>query len=89
MRVGSDLWVVHRVLVHVVNYDRSRELRFNVFSRTTFSVSTGSNLQVTSIRDKRGLVGKERGRKGEEGYKEQLTLSCSEPSVIVQEEEKG
>lgn len=49
MRVRSHRRVVHRVLVHVVDDQRRRELRFDVFAGTTFSVSTGSDFEVTIL----------------------------------------
>jgi hypothetical protein len=48
VRVTRHGGVVHRVLVHVVDYEGRRELRFDVFARTTFSVSTSSNLEVAA-----------------------------------------
>jgi len=47
VRVRSHRRVVHRVLVHVVDDQSRRELRFDVFAGTTFSVSTGSDFEVT------------------------------------------
>lgn len=78
MRIRSHCGVVHRVLIHVVHDEGRRELRFDVFPGTTFSVSTSSDLQVAVGRIE--SVMSSRIVSERVTYKEQLTLSCSEPS---------